>query len=824
MRHPVSTCSRRATALVWSLIWSAVWLPTVQAREPSIRVMQADAAQPAAAHLASNTETGVRLTRWRFSLPRAATTSAAVYDRQGQLLRTLWRADALPAGEHEGSWDERNDSGQLVPHGDYEIRLVHHRINYVWEGVVGNSSESFSALNAHRAFLPPTGLLISGDRAYYAVGYNEFQPGLHGFAMSLPQHDTRPIPSTDPFVAYSMIAADATRLYWANTGGLSRTSFVGVIDLALARPASFAAGKDVCLNLRPKTTRCYEDQDYKGVADLQTDESQTPTGLAVQRRGRVLAVAHGARNLIRLFDKTSGALIHELAVPLVPKALNQLAMTPAGDLWVISGTRLLRYTGLEQVPTLAATVSGLTRPLALATSPVNEDAVWVADGGASQQVKRFDRHGRAGEVIGTVGGHANDPAVNANRLFFRSRAGREQTAIAVSADETLWVVDHANNRMLRFRRDGRSPAQSDEQIAYLPAFYTATVDHGNPRRVFANFLEFDVDTETPLAPRRSWKLVRNWLGGLPSVLEDDHAFNAAFGGFNSVETLANGRTYGIVAAQGKQVIVELPVSGPLRVVKVLGPGLPRATRKVLYANGDLGYAVTGATTQAAMRLPLTGFDASGDPVWSTEPVRLATVPTLPGSPHYRSAFSGMPPRFPITDSGKVVFFDQSVTGNEGFHLGAAVAGGDRWLWQASPTGPLDGKGSFQTKAIDGSLTYGGNAVWAIGRHIVYGYHGEFYKDLQTGKVGQANQFMHYDESGLFLGQFGQPSTRPSPPSQAGQSGNAFSPTLVGDGSRLYLYHNDESTHGGVHRWRIDGWNDVQDMRGTGPTGGTIVLR
>jgi len=225
-----------------------------------------------------------------------------------------------------------------------------------------------------------------------------------------------------------------------------------------------------------------------------------------------------------------------------------------------------------------------------------------------------------------------------------------------------------------------------------------------------------------------------------------------------------------------------------------------------------------------MRLPLTGFDTAGDPVWSTEPVKLASVPTLPGAPYYRGAFSGMPPRFPITASGRVVFFDQSVVGNEGFHLGAAAVNGSQWLWQASPSGALDGKGSFQTKAIDGSTTYGGNAVWANGRHIVYGYHGEFYKDMQTGNVGQANQFMHFDESGLFLGQFGQPSTRPSDALQTGLSGNAFSPTLVRDGKNLYLYHNDESSHGGVHRWRIDGWDDIGDLRGSGPIGSTIVLR
>jgi hypothetical protein len=204
-------------------------------------------------------------------------------------------------------------------------------------------------------------------------------------------------------------------------------------------------------------------------------------------------------------------------------------------------------------------------------------------------------------------------------------------------------------------------------------------------------------------------------------------------------------------------------------------------------------------------------------------VQLASVPTLSGTAYNRGTHVGMAARFPVTGSGSVVFFDPLVEGNEGFHLGAVAQGGRSWLWQASPTGPMDGKGSFQTKAVDGSVNYGGNVVWAEGRHIVYGYHGEFFRDLSTGRIGQANQFMHFDESGLFLGQFGLPSTRPAPATQPGLSGNAFHPTLVRRGDRLYLYHNDESSHGGVHRWRIDGWNDVQDLRGSGKPGSLIVL-
>jgi hypothetical protein len=33
------------------------------------------------------------------------------------------------------------------------------------------------------------------------------------------------------------------------------------------------------------------------------------------------------------------------------------------------------------------------------------------------------------------------------------------------------------------------------------------------------------------------------------------------------------------------------------------------------------------------------------------------------------------------------------------------------------------------------------------------------------------------------------------------------------GERLYFYHNDENGHGGSQRWRVDGWNDIQEFNG-----------
>jgi hypothetical protein len=179
-----------------------------------------------------------------------------------------------------------------------------------------------------------------------------------------------------------------------------------------------------------------------------------------------------------------------------------------------------------------------------------------------------------------------------------------------------------------------------------------------------------------------------------------------------------------------------------------------------------------------------------------------------------------------------VLLDAS-TGNQGAHLAGqdATVGGSGWNWLASFAGWLDGKGSYQTRAIDGSVNYAGNLVWAVGENIVYGYHGEGYRPKDPvaagGYVGQANQFMHFQENGLFVGQFGTPlliqGGAPADPGP-GQAGNAFSNILLAAGpNALHWYHNDESNHGGVHRWRINGTASMVIMTGVGALNGVTAL-
>jgi hypothetical protein len=762
-----------------------------------------------------------------FSLSAARTTSAGVYAAGDTLVRTLWRGESLPAGEHTRTWDHRMDDGSLAPAGNYTVRLIHHQASYRWEGVIGNSSGTAPGSQVHRSYMPPTSLVVDGTQLHFAVGFNEAQNAIQGFDTQQPQLGKSRVSLVDPWAAAGLLASDGRRLYWANTGGFSTTSFVAAFDLASGRAAPFDQGEPVCLNRVATSKACYVAQNYDSVIALRQPGAALPSGLAVQKNGPLLAVAYGADKRVLLFDKLRGDPVGQIAVDLAPHTRNHLAMSRNGDLWIITSSGVQRYTDLTGTPRVSARLQGIDKALALAADPNNDGLVWVADGGDSQQLKGFNNSVRPTATVAarTALRGAQALPVDNNSLSFLLQAQREQTALVVDDEGSVWVVDTGNNRLLRFDSAGRF----QQAVAYLPHVYASAVDSGRPTRVFANFLEFEIDYGRDLSQAGAWRLIKNWLPGVPSELRDNENGNFGFAGFRMVHTLANGRTYAFLDVAGTHTLVELTAVGTVR--RVLPYRQPKANEShmVMYSGGELGWAANEGGTQNVHRLTLERFDATGEPVWASNSHIIASAPLDRNAPYYRmDTFSGtLGPRFPVTDSGKVIFFNQAVNpgdGSTGFHLGAVKQFGKAWDWQASPSGALDGRGSFQTRVVDNNIQYGGNVVMVEGRSIVYGYHGEGYTDLVTTRVGQANQFMHFLDNGLFVGQFGTPSTDGLKQSRPGLSGNAFSPSLVKVAGVTYLYHNDESSFGGVHRWRLEGLDSITEISASGGLGSSLALR
>jgi len=743
--------------------------------------------------------------QFSFSLPQASVTSAGVYNpATGNLIRTLWNNVQFQSGMNYGAWDGNDDSGNAVPAGsNYEIKLIYHNVQYVWDGTVGNTSAAQSGPNVYRSNGCILDMAIAGGAAYYAVGYNELSNPFHSFTVGNPQASNALVSGfSDPYSDMNFVAADGTRSYWAKcTGGITPSdTYVVAINNSTGTFYTFPSG----------TTPTGTNQNYTSCVDFDATANQPnpATGLAVQQSGNYLFVSHGNLNVVRVFDKVQGTSLGSFGVP----SPGALATTADGDVWVICNTNpptLRRFTFAPGQVTLQQTITGLTQPVGVGVS-ADDSLVVVTDGGASQQIKAFNNTtGAPVWTYGQLGGMAvNGPNVNSNTFDFSTGS-----FIAFQADNTFWVGDRGNQRNLHFSISNNAPSYV-EQLAYIPLSYDATVDLTDATRVFNTFMEYSVNYALPLGGTNgSWTLVNNWAYGLPS--DSTHNYTGFRDGISNVVTFSNGHTFALLPnyATGNTDLIELPASGPARVTGYSFNNTPR-----IYDDGSLRFNIMTSTTLSFYSQPLTGFDANNNPTWGS-PALIATTTLGANDPQTWATF---PERTEVTAGGLVIDYDPSQA-RSGYHLGAIPTGGTAWQWRASPSTSSTYSGWFPQDGhfdIGNGVQYAGNEAMALGRNIICGYHGEYWKN------GEASQWLHFFDNGLMVGRFGVYANGgiAAQTTVNGFAGNSFSPTLVkAANGNTYIYCNDESDHGGTVRWRIVGLDGITETTATGTIGATTSL-
>ena len=218
--------------------------------------------------------------QFSFSLPQNSITSAGVYNpTTGALIRTLWNNIQYQQGANYGVWDGNDDSGNPVATGsNYQIKLIYHNVQYVWEGTVGNTSANQTGNQMYRSFDPMLDMSIAGGNAYYAVSYNEMQDPFHTFAIGNPQVPSQIQPAfNDCYSSINYVTSDATRSYWAKCyGGINATDTY--VFATLNSNGSF-------YTFPQGTAPTGSNQAYPSCVDLDTTANQPnpSTGLAVQQ-------------------------------------------------------------------------------------------------------------------------------------------------------------------------------------------------------------------------------------------------------------------------------------------------------------------------------------------------------------------------------------------------------------------------------------------------------------------------------------------------------------------------------------------------------------
>ncbi len=748
-------------------------------------------------------------TPFSFILDEPSKTSAGVYAPDGTLIRTLWSKVNYSAGTNSAVWDGLDDNSNPVPAGNYQVKLLEHNTEYVWDGAIGNTSAELSGPTVHTGYYPMSTMAIAGTNAFYASGYNEGALDFRKFFTTDPQRLVTSwgpggSPANDHDANWNCTATDGTWVYFASyftyddLGGAAPGCIVAY-NVADCSSVDFTNGTIVMNGSNPPFHGIY------------VGTQAGLDGLAVQPTGNLLAAAVWADNTVYLFDKRTGSALSSISVT----SPGGVSFSPDGSLWVISDSTVVCFTNLPASPAVALTILNFAYPLAVAVNPANANLILVADGGASQQVKAFDQTGTPLWTYGLAGGYqTNGVAVNTNKFWFDSGEA-VGTFLCFAPDGSFWVGDGGNARSLHFA----AGCTYLEQIMHQPHSYVACVDQNNPTRVFNQFLEFRVDYTKPLS--QAWTLVNNWKVGVDPVHLPQDPGELGNQGIYEVTTFTNGRTYALI---NNYTYVGPPwnlfpyselcelVTNQLRFTGI-------APAYGGNARGWISLGPDGSARRTTIGVPtwfedtLAGFDASNNPVWNPE-TALGTASAGAADPVPRgSSFGNI--RATISSNNILVSFDQSL--NNGWHLGGIRAGGSNWLWKASPAVAwMNGLGTYE---ISNGVQYAGNTLQAVDRNIIYGYHGEFFRG-----AGQAGQTMHFYDDGLFVGQFGECTIGHTAYEGAipASAGNGQCPSLIKTAGSYYEWVNDESAHG-PQRWHLVNAGNIREQTGYGTLGSPITL-
>jgi len=772
------------------------------------------------------------------TFPFPVSSSLGVYvSSTGEKVSKVWDGIEKPAGTLSlaNAWDGKDDAGaivELLP-SQLEYRLSYRDASKkpVWEGVVGNTSDSFTA-NVWRSLVVMYDLAISPNGKLFAtLNYNE---GIAGLMYSPPGtfQAPRAVKPAHQQDAFSKARATDKYLYAAtNNSGWdnNQSCFVVRFDAVTGAQVPWPQGTTLSTSGNAQTyTGVLSARQTANVITQMPGESTEAyeqrffdawllnrvTGVAIT--ASYIAVAHQGQNVVEVFDITSGALLGTLPTP----SPGNVAFATNGDLWVITGTQVKRfgYDGANSF-TEKLTLSGLTTPIALDAHP-NLDVVLVADY-ATHNTKAFNGAGVLQWIHLQAGGYpALGPAASTDKAWFeiqdqlshgakdRDRYGSPYTFVKWAPDGTFWILDTAHKRALRYSAD----RVFLEHIMYLPDQLFIAGDQNDGTCIVSNNMEFKVSlgplkpgdqTKLPAA-ERTWEFVRSWNAGLD---------RSRYGELINIATLSNGRRYGQVPEKtnkGKTMwLCELPADGSPLYVFADGeaPNYGDGNYSMdLQGDGVLrGWAFNFNTKTFRVReQAITGFVTQGK---YERPVR---GPITFGSQDINTTFGAGTQPYPNKTqigqmraqkllTGDFVTYKARKEGLPSFHLGVIPAVGTTWKSQFYPeynAASPNPQGTYSNENAFGG--YDGANSFVVGNRISVLFNSQ--------NAGSGCTFDDFDEDGLLGNRYGLQnrfSGFDGTNAPAGLAGNCVDMYAVrASATSNHVYTVDEAVHAGLHRWRV----------------------
>ena len=337
--------------------------------------------------------------KFSYDLPEDSQVTLQLFDTNNIVRRILVAQGDRAAGKNTELWDGCDDQGHPLPAGDYVWKGLYHKpITLKTLFAVHNSGQPPYATDDGKGGwggdlgVPTTACAVPGG-VLLAWNNNEAGWGLIrcDFAGRRQWGSKR---------CAEYLATDGKHFFSEGDGG------VAAFDLADSRPLNFGNGN-------PRLSA-------PAGGD---DKLNAVTGLACD--GGILYVSYRARNLVGLFDATSGEPKGMIGVP----APGRLAVLPDKSLVVLSGDKVLQVKGAT-VTTFAD--RHLEQPAGIAAD--SNGTVFVSNHGKLQNISVFARDGKFSRAIGKAGGR---PAVGR----YKKDGLLEPGGIAVDGKGQLWVAE-----------------------------------------------------------------------------------------------------------------------------------------------------------------------------------------------------------------------------------------------------------------------------------------------------------------------------------------------------------------------------------------------
>lgn len=764
-----------------------------------------------------------------YTLTEESQVSIGVFDVNNNLLREISTNETKSAGTYSPpEWDgEDNDGNDVSEQGDH-FKIIAHNCQYTWKGArIGNTSEDLTGPNRHQGYTTFFKIKAIGTDLFYTKTFNENRQIIGKIALSDIQSST-PLLGTGAVGKY--MAFDNNYVYYSSEDFIdseeSLTTWVYVVNRATGEQFNFAEADS--LPVQGGVGVWFAN--YTSSLNIITGDSEYITGLA--RQGDFLLIARQVSWTIHILDVTDGA---SLSQTLEIDSPRELEPDGAGNIWLIEGTNDIKRYPVNSNGTLGTSnltlESSADERLALAISP-DGTTLAVVEGGAREQVVFYSTTtGLETGTLGQTGGYNNTSLVANDRFYITPNETRyfdtdiwnkdkNHAAVTYESDGSIWVLDTNNYRLIKFD----SSLDYVDQIQYLPDPLALAVDVNDHTRVFSEWLEFELDysQDDPV-----WTFKRSWGKNITDT------YQSQLQRFRSVCTMSNGRTYALVDGAGNNFEVLDLQSDGIRFSGVTTNIWP--TGHFRTDGSIVGFApgvATGVTPFRIRQITRTGFDGN-DPVYSSSS-DLVNIDVSPLDPVYLGDAKSRPAQ---TDDGNWVVLNpldnvvNGVGGNGSYHLAVINDAGDGFKVKAakststSYTGEYPTDGSFD---IGNSVVGAGSTAMTFRKSILWGYHGEFWKNGY-----QTNHYTHLHKSGLFLSTFGtnwtqnpitggsyQGTKTHSGVSEvftpfAEQEGNALSPWTINhpiDTDKAILLHGGEAWHCGVHFWEISGLDAMREIK------------